>query len=343
MGVPVSNLDLQGNLIAQVLPRRPPQAASLKLAQIATCANPEVRLRGARAIIGSKVAAQRHLAEGWERDFGVSADPVRRAIFAMRAESSSSLRVSEARVALSYFGAMREVLSRWGVAWEGRTNARDSNNLNAAEPVNAALNYAYSLTEALARVAVHGAGLLSEFGLLHEPGPSKEPLVYDVEEPLRWLAESAVLGALSERVRAKGKGRWRAGLGGFDVKERYRLSPAFARSLVDKFNEALLLRVRFGGRRMVRAGLLPGLLVAELARWMGERGGEPRLSFSIEEGSRDGVLTREEVERILAMSPFERREAGIRANTFHYLKRRAALGVAPVRLYRKVRTKLTAG
>jgi hypothetical protein len=265
------------------------------------------------------------------------------AISAMRTENPASLRASEARVALAFFGSMREVLFRWGVMWEGRTNARDSNNLNAAEPVNAALNYAYSLSEALARVAVHGAGLLSDFGLLHEPGPSKEPLVYDVEEPLRWLAESAVLGALSDRVRAKGRGRWSVGLGGFDFKERYRLSPAFARSLIDHFNEALLLRVRFNGRRMVRAGLLPGLLVAELSRWMGERSGEPRLSFSIEEGSRDGVLTREEVERILAMSPFERREVGIRANTYHYLKRRAAFGVAPVRLYRKVRTKLTAG
>ena len=67
--------------------------------------------------------------------------------------------------------------------------------MNAIDPVNLALNYGYGFLKCEARTAVNSVGLEPAIGFLHEPANymTRESLVYDLEEPFRWLVDLAVI------------------------------------------------------------------------------------------------------------------------------------------------------
>ena len=80
-----------------------------------------------------------------------------------------------------------------------RGNTSYSWNRNAADPINALLNYGYAILEARCRVAVVRAGFDPTIGYLHSIAPSKHPLVYDFQELGRALVDWTIL----EMVRAQ--------------------------------------------------------------------------------------------------------------------------------------------
>ena len=72
-----------------------------------------------------------------------------------------------------------------------------SHQNNASDPVNAALNYGYALLEGECRRAINAVGLEPSIGFLHDFSnyQTKQSLVYDLEEPFRWLIDISVLRA----------------------------------------------------------------------------------------------------------------------------------------------------
>jgi CRISPR-associated endonuclease Cas1 len=67
-------------------------------------------------------------------------------------------------------------------------------NRHAAHPVNAVLNYAYTVLESQVRIATVSQGLDPTIGYLHVCRPGRVALVYDLMEPLRprvdrWLLD----------------------------------------------------------------------------------------------------------------------------------------------------------
>jgi CRISPR-associated protein Cas1 len=77
-----------------------------------------------------------------------------------------------------------------------------SHQNNASDPVNLALNYAYGVLEGECRRAVNAVGLEPSVGFLHEASgyQTKQSLVYDLQEPFRWLADVAVMEAYESGV-----------------------------------------------------------------------------------------------------------------------------------------------
>jgi CRISPR-associated protein Cas1 len=104
------------------------------------------------------------------------------------------LRTVERRVALRYWEAFRKALPDW-LDFQGRMTATDQNN--ASDPFNAALNYGYGFLEAECRMAINAVGLEPAIDFLHDSSDyqTKESLVYDLQEPFRWLVDLCVIHA----------------------------------------------------------------------------------------------------------------------------------------------------
>lgn len=64
---------------------------------------------------------------------------------------------------------------------------------NADDPVNALLNYGYSILESECWKVVNTVGLEPYVGFVHKTYTNKAPLIYDLQEPFRWIIELEVL------------------------------------------------------------------------------------------------------------------------------------------------------
>jgi CRISPR-associated endonuclease Cas1 len=86
-----------------------------------------------------------------------------------------------------------------------RSSARRRNsNRFATHPVNAMLNYAYAALEGRLRVALMGAGFDISVGFLHSADRSRVPLLLDLLEPCRTIADRIILNAVREQSFAPG-------------------------------------------------------------------------------------------------------------------------------------------
>jgi hypothetical protein len=70
---------------------------------------------------------------------------------------------------------------------------------NAADPINALLNYGYALAEAEARIAALTVGLDPGVGILHTDQKHRDSLALDLLEPLRPVVERHVLQLVGSR------------------------------------------------------------------------------------------------------------------------------------------------
>jgi CRISPR-associated protein Cas1 len=116
-----------------------------------------------------------------------------------RARSVVDLRTLEGRVALRYWQAYASVLPE-SLDFQGRMTSSHQNN--ASDPVNLALNYAYGVLERECRRAINTVGLEPSVGFLHEfvAYQTKQSLVYDLQEPFRWIADVVVMQAFESEV-----------------------------------------------------------------------------------------------------------------------------------------------
>ncbi|MBP6367028.1 MAG: CRISPR-associated endonuclease Cas1 [Nitrosomonas sp.] len=114
------------------------------------------------------------------------------------------LRLIEGRAALAYFNYWQQIPLQWkGIArrpipdeWRfmgARESFLSGSNRNATHPVNAMLNYVYSMLESQVRIAAVTEGLDLMLGFLHANRPSRVALVYDLMEPLRPQADLLLL------------------------------------------------------------------------------------------------------------------------------------------------------
>jgi CRISPR-associated protein Cas1 len=116
-----------------------------------------------------------------------------------RANKINDLRVVEGRVAQRYWEAVQSAIPE---TFDFRGRVTRSHQYNASDPVNLALNYAYGVLEGEARWAINSVGLEPSAGFLHDFAryQTKESLVYDMQEPFRWLCDVTVIEAVESRV-----------------------------------------------------------------------------------------------------------------------------------------------
>ncbi|HYA57681.1 MAG TPA: CRISPR-associated endonuclease Cas1 [Thermoplasmata archaeon] len=196
--------------------------ATLRIAQMKAHLNPKLRLTVAKALVEAKTGA-----------------PLEHARTIEEVRQEESIRATEywGRIGVSrrsgYYG--------WGL------------HRNATTHENAAINYALGVLAIKARVAIAKVGLDPSIPFLHDPTESKDAFVFDWQEPFRSVVDAAALRFLKTH-----------GEGSFIRDEEWvvRLTGPAARDLTREVEEALSVKVRYGGMRVP----IDALMVRELRK-----------------------------------------------------------------------------
>jgi CRISPR-associated endonuclease Cas1 len=131
-------------------------------------------------------------------------------------ETIDELRQLEASAAALYFGTWsgraecapsfatkdrRRIPPHWS-RYEGRRSvlASAASNRKAERPVNAMLNYLYSLVEAEAILACQAVGLDPGLGIVHADAKGRQSLALDIMEPMRPEVDAFVLDMIERRT-----------------------------------------------------------------------------------------------------------------------------------------------
>jgi len=197
---------------------------------------------------------------------------------------------------------------------------------------NLCLNYAYGVVEGDVRKAINMVGLEPSVGFLHEftGSQTKESLVYDLQEPFRWLGDVTTIEAFESSA--------------LDMKDFYFTGDDYSyRIEIDAKRHFLeLLKDRFNAGASYKGRVLKWDTVIEqktmeIARYLIGKSRLPALSEPKPELDRtDGLELRK---RILSLSQSEAKRSGIRRSTLHYLRRNAR-SKRSFRVYRKVARRL---
>jgi CRISPR-associated protein Cas1 len=328
--VPLFILDYDGTLLSSTLSREPVNGP-LKIAQIDAYRDRAKRFYIAKKLVEAK--AQRTLdvmkwlaARYGELSSQVQADLTNELERLEQCQSLPRLLSIEGRIADIYWRHLQQVLP---VKFGFTSRMHETHQMNASDPVNALLNYGYSILESQCRKALNSVGLEPTVGFLHEARQTKYALIYDLQEPYRWLVDTTVISCLeSDRFSKKG----------FYRMDNYilRLRPEAAKKFLDALRIKFNSPVRYKGRSYSWDTLIR-LKAQELANYV--VGKRTNLDF----GEPKQILHRTDSEaarnRILSMTTAEARKRGIRENTLWYLQHRAR-GTKSFDVYSKVRRRL---
>jgi CRISPR-associated protein Cas1 len=302
-------------MISSILPPSPVKA-NLRAAQIKASEDARKKFSIANAIVRAKVARSLQVLDWLAQRYDIEKQ-VRltkgEAMRLGRARSVVDLRTVEGRVALRYWQAYASVIPEC-FDFHGRMTTSHQNN--ASDPVNLALNYAYGVLEGECRAAINTVGLEPSVGFLHETSgyQTKQSLVYDLQEPFRWIADVAVKDAFESRV--------------LDLPDfyftgddyRYRFEPEAKQHFLDLLRERFNSAVRYKGRALKWDTIIEQKTV-ELSRFLVGQHGD--IDFSNPSPSLERIDNLQLRRRILSLSQSEALSLGIGKSTLHNLHNHA--------------------
>jgi CRISP-associated protein Cas1 len=187
-GVAICVLDWHGGLVSVTTPQ-PPTDVSIRRAQFAAD-----RLSVAKAILRQKLASQRQIGK-------LSPISYRSALSEIKAARSVDEVVKiEGRMALEYWSNWRFELNykkrNWPSQWTHfmyRASQISGGPRHATHPVNAILNYGYSVAAAQITRALMASGFDSTAGFLHADAQGRHSLTYDALELARADIDARIL------------------------------------------------------------------------------------------------------------------------------------------------------
>jgi len=329
--VPVFILNFDGTLITSILPPTPIKA-DIKTAQIQTTADEEKKLKIANALVKAKIQRTLDVLQWISERYDIDRKlrQVRSEVHSLfKAKTVNELRTVEGRVANRYWQAYQTVIPE---CFDFQTRKTGSHQNNASDPVNLALNYAYGVLEGECRKAINTVGLEPSIGFLHDLSDyqTKQSLVYDLQEPYRWIGDVTVLEAFETGI--------------LDLKDfyflgddyRYRLDAdakkRFLGLLKDRFNSG----IRHNGQTCKWDTVILRK-TQELARFL--TGKSRELDFNEPHPKLKRIDNRDMRQRILELNHKEAKKLGIEKSTLHYLRKHAQ-NEKPFKTYKKVTKRL---
>jgi CRISPR-associated protein Cas1 len=324
-------MNFDGTLISSILPPMPVKA-DLRAAQFQAANDAKKKFTIAKALVEAKIARSLQVLD-W---LGERYD-LQREIQVTKAESSklgkastvTELRTVEGRVARRYWQAFGKVLSEH-LDFQGRMTSSHQNN--ASDPVNVALNYSYGFLEGECRKAINSVGLEPSAGFLHDFSnyQTKQSLVYDLEEPFRWLVDMTVVRAFES--------------GNLDVPHfyftgddyRYRFDVEAKTRFINLLREQFNSGVSYKGRDLKWDTVIEQKTI-ELGQYL--TGKRPSLEFGVPSPRLDRLDRYELRAKILTLTSSEAKCLAIRRSTLHYIRRRA-LGNKPFKVYKPTQLRL---
>jgi CRISPR-associated protein Cas1 len=320
-------------MISSILPPMPVKA-DLRGAQLKASEDSRKKFTIANAIVRAKIARSLQVLDWLAQRYDIEKQvrlTKHEALKLSRARSVADLRVVEGRVALRYWQAYSSVLPE-SLDFQGRMTSSHQNN--ASDPVNLALNYAYGVLEGQCRAAINAVGLEPSVGFLHEPSgyQTKQSLVYDLQEPFRWIADVTVIEAFESGV--------------LDLPDfyftgddyRYRFEVEGKGRFLDLVRERFNSGVTWKDRVMKWDSVIEHKTM-ELARFLKGDMKSSTIDFTLPEAILETFDNHSMVSRILALSPKQARRLGIAKSTLHHLRCRSRTH-DKLRVYTKTRKKL---
>jgi CRISPR-associated protein Cas1 len=202
---------------------------------------------------------------------------------------------------------------------------------NASDPVDLALNYAYGVLEGECRAAINTVGLEPSVGFLHETSgyQTKQSMVYDLQEPFRWIADVAVMDAFEGGV--------------LDLPDfyftgddyRYRFDPEAKQRFLDLLRERFNSGVKYNSRALKWDTIIEQK-TSELGRLL--TGRASLVDFAEPEVKLERHDDRELRTRILSLSQSEAKKLGLGKTTLYYLRRNAR-NAKSFHIYKKARSR----
>ena len=239
----------------------------------------------------------------------------------------------EGKIAIYYFECITELFRQLypEFNFNGRKNKTSFRNTNAADEINALLNYGYAVLESEVRKCINSVGLDPAIGFLHEPTVSKSPLVYDVQELYRWIIDISVIELLEEKKLKKKD---------FLVTENFniRLEESAAKLLIEKIKNKFNKKAPYKRNRnhTYHNILLDNVQV--LANFILDK--SKKLEFLIPNIPIENEFEFKKIKQdLIQMTPEKRKELGINKSTLWYLKNNLESGKKP-KIYKKVLKKL---
>jgi CRISPR-associated protein Cas1 len=332
--IPIYFLDFDGSTITSLLPPNPIKA-DLRVAQIRAANGAERKLHVARALVKVKIARSLQVLDWLAERYDIRREVRLAKREAMRLDNTRTvpqIRTVEGRTALRYWEALAKVIPEQ-LGFGGRLTT--SHNNNASDPANAALNYSYGYLKILCRTAINAVGLEPAVGFLHETASAQtaESLVYDLEEPFRFLADLVVIQAFESGA---------LGLSDFAFTRddyKYRILWNGRMRLRDILIRTFNSGVNYRGRTCKWDSVIEEK-TTELARYL--NGSRPNLDFSEPVPVLERTDSREIRERILSLTQSEASELGIGKSTLHYLHEKARER-SSFKVYEHLKRKLSMG
>jgi len=313
--VPVFMLDYDGSVFSTITPPQPIRG-DLRRAQVEAHLDPKKWLAISRSFIEAKLErsnqvlnwlGESHDMEREIQSFGEEANALE------HVETVDEVRSVEARAAEVYWRAFQKAVPA-KLEFRSRSTKARNRQYNASDPINALLNYGYAFLQSCVRRAINTTGLDASLGYLHEDKPATTPLVYDFQEPYRWVVDYSVLRMVLSRVFSWDDFYFTGG------DYRLRIKPP----LLDQYAD--LLRGQFNSGVRYCDKRLPWDTVIlrkcqELARYLLDK--TARFDLKTPKPVLERSDTRALRQKILSLSSSDARTLRLGKSTVHYLRKRA--------------------
>ncbi len=242
----------------------------------------------------------------------------------------SGLLMYEGRIATIYWNELGKVFNKLApdFNFHSRKNLSYSWNMNASDPINALLNYGYGILEGMVRNNINKIGLDPSIGFLHEIAPSKNPLVYDIQELFRYVIDYSVIQLLEKGLKKSD----------FITTENYhiRLKPETSRKLIEAIKNNFNQRYIFKNKQYA-LDIIMLENIKEFAKYLSNN--KKDLEFYIPEIKITRNDDNEIREKVISITPEERKKKKINKSTLWYQQKKIKEG-KPLKLYQKTIAKL---
>ena len=317
--IPLFILNYEGSLISSILPPMPVKA-DLRAAQLKASEDPEKKRRIAYELVKAKIQRSNDVLKWLAERYDIAKDARRVAFESTRlskANTVNDIRMVEGRVAQYYWQAVQSIFPE---TFCFQSRIVRSHQYNATDPVNLCLNYGYGVLEGECRKAINTVGFESAFGFLHEFSDyqTKQSLVYDLQEPFRWLCDVTTIEAFES--------------GTLDMKDfyfmgddyRYHIELEAKRRFLELIKKKFNAGVRYKGKIWKWDTIILSK-TQELGRFL--LGKSVSVDFSGPTLNLCRNDNRELRGRIMSLSSREARKLDIGKSTLHYISRRFKRGV----------------
>ena len=340
-------LNWNGQLLANVMPEQP-KSGKLHIKQYQKYLDSEARFEISLKIVQTKVEHSLNLLEELSKFYeSVDIAKIRKAaekenwflLSIMKnskkqdiSKSIKQLMTYEGRIAGIYHNNLTAIFHELYPEFNftGRKNKSNSRNYNASDEINALLNYGYAILESEIRKVINSIGLDYSIGFLHEVNQSRTPLVYDIQELFRWLIDVSVIQLLEEKKIKKSD---------FIITENYhtRLGEDVTKILIEKINSNFNSKYNYKNGKNYSYQIILQDNLQQLANFVVDKKKEfdfavPKLKLT----RKDNLELRD---KILNMTPDERKTLGINKSTLWHIRKNLSKGKVP-KIYEKILLKI---